>query len=33
MLIEDGGIAPEKVLVADLWVRAIGEGKLAARAW
>ena len=29
MLIEDGGIAPEKMLVADLWVRAIGEGKLA----
>jgi 23S rRNA (adenine2030-N6)-methyltransferase len=29
MLIEDGGIAPEKILVADLWIRAIGEGKLA----
>lgn len=29
MLVEDGGIAPEKILVADLWVRAIGEGKLA----
>ncbi len=29
MLIEDGGIEPAKVLVADLWVRAIGEGKLA----
>ncbi len=29
MLIEDGGIEPEKILVADLWVRAIGEGKLA----
>ena len=28
MLIEEGGVAPEKVLVADLWVRAIGEGKL-----
>lgn len=28
MLIEDGGVAPEKVLVADLWVRAIGEGPL-----
>ena len=29
LLIEDGGIAPEKLLVADLWVREIGEGKLA----
>ena len=29
MLIEDGGVAPDKILVADLWVRAIGEGKLA----
>lgn len=29
MLIEQGGIAAEKLLVADLWVRAIGEGKLA----
>ena len=29
MMIEDGDIAPEKLLVADLWVRAIGEGKLA----
>jgi 23S rRNA (adenine2030-N6)-methyltransferase len=29
VLIEDGGIAPEKLLVADLWVRAMGEGKLA----
>ncbi len=28
MLIEQGGIASEKLLVADLWVRAIGEGKL-----
>jgi len=28
MLIEQGGIAREKLLVADLWVRAIGEGKL-----
>lgn len=28
MLIEKGGIAAEKLLVADLWVRAIGEGKL-----
>lgn len=28
MLIEQGGVAPEKLLVADLWVRAIGEGKL-----
>ena len=28
MLIEQGGIAAEKLLVADLWVRAIGEGKL-----
>lgn len=29
MLIEEGGIAPDKLLVADLWIRAIGEGKLA----
>jgi 23S rRNA (adenine2030-N6)-methyltransferase len=29
LLIEDGGIAREKLLVADLWVREIGEGKLA----
>lgn len=29
LLIEDGGVAPEKLLVADLWVREIGEGKLA----
>ena len=29
MLIEDGGVEPAKVLVADLWIRAIGEGKLA----
>lgn len=29
MLIEEGGLAPEKVLVADLWVRAIDDGKLA----
>jgi 23S rRNA (adenine2030-N6)-methyltransferase len=29
MLIESGTIAPEKILVADLWVRALGEGKLA----
>jgi 23S rRNA (adenine2030-N6)-methyltransferase len=28
MLIEAGGVAPEKVLVADLWVRKIGEGPL-----
>ena len=28
MLIERGGIAAEKMLVADLWVRTIGEGKL-----
>lgn len=28
MLIEDGGVEPEKVLVADLWVRRIGEGPL-----
>jgi len=28
MLIEAGGIAPEKVQVADLWVRKIGEGPL-----
>lgn len=30
MLIEDGGIEPSKVLAADLWVRAIGDGKLSA---
>lgn len=29
MLIESGAIAPEKILLADLWVRALGEGKLA----
>lgn len=28
MLIEEAGVAPEKVLVADLWVRTVGEGKL-----
>ena len=29
VLIEDGGVAPEKLVVADLWVRAIeSEGKL-----
>jgi 23S rRNA (adenine2030-N6)-methyltransferase len=28
MLIEQGGIAAEKLLVVDLWVRAVGEGKL-----
>lgn len=28
MLIEDAGLEPAKVLVADLWVRAIGEGPL-----
>jgi 23S rRNA (adenine2030-N6)-methyltransferase len=28
MLIDEGGVAPEKVLVADLWVRTISEGKL-----
>jgi 23S rRNA (adenine2030-N6)-methyltransferase len=29
VLIEDGGVAPEKLLVADLWVRALtSEGKL-----
>ena len=28
MLIESGGIAPDKVLVVDLWVREIGEGPL-----
>jgi 23S rRNA (adenine2030-N6)-methyltransferase len=28
LLIEEGGLAPEKVMVADLWVRAIGEGSL-----
>ncbi len=29
LLIEDGGLPPEKVIAADLWTRAIGEGKLA----
>ena len=29
MLIENGGVEPAKVLVADLWIRTIGEGKLA----
>ncbi|MDP3736799.1 MAG: 23S rRNA (adenine(2030)-N(6))-methyltransferase RlmJ [Hyphomonadaceae bacterium] len=28
LLIEQGGIAPEKLLVADLWVREIGQGPL-----
>jgi 23S rRNA (adenine2030-N6)-methyltransferase len=28
VLIEEGGVAPEKVMVADLWVRPIGEGPL-----
>ncbi len=28
VLIEEGGMAPEKLLVADLWVRAIGQGPL-----
>jgi len=28
LLIEEGGIAPEKLLVADLWVREIGPGPL-----
>jgi 23S rRNA (adenine2030-N6)-methyltransferase len=28
VLIEEGGIAPDKLLVADLWVRTIGEGPL-----
>jgi 23S rRNA (adenine2030-N6)-methyltransferase len=28
MLIEDGGLAPEKILAVDLWVREIGEGPL-----
>jgi 23S rRNA (adenine2030-N6)-methyltransferase len=27
--IDEAGLAPDKLLVADLWVRAIGEGKLA----
>lgn len=30
LLIEQGGIAPDKLLVADLWVRAIGHGPLSA---
>jgi 23S rRNA (adenine2030-N6)-methyltransferase len=29
ILIEQGGIAPEKLLAVDLWVRAIGQGPLA----
>jgi len=28
VLIEEGGVAPDKLLVADLWVRAVGEGPL-----
>lgn len=28
MLIEDAGLAPEKILAVDLWVRKIGEGPL-----
>lgn len=28
MLIEEGGLSPEKLLVADLWVRPIGPGPL-----
>jgi 23S rRNA (adenine2030-N6)-methyltransferase len=28
-----GCVAPEKLLVADLWMRAIGEGKLSGPAW
>ena len=28
LLIDDGGLPPEKVIVVDLWTRAIGEGKL-----
>ncbi len=28
MLIEDGGISPDKLLVVDLWVREIGPGSL-----
>ncbi len=30
VLIETGGVAPEKVMVADLWVRAIEQGPLSA---
>jgi 23S rRNA (adenine2030-N6)-methyltransferase len=30
ILIEEGGVAPDKLLVADLWVRKIGEGPLSA---
>jgi len=29
ILIDQGGIAPEKLLAADLWVRAVGQGPLA----
>jgi 23S rRNA (adenine2030-N6)-methyltransferase len=30
VLIEEGGVAPDKLLAADLWVRKIGEGPLSA---
>jgi 23S rRNA (adenine2030-N6)-methyltransferase len=30
VLIEEGAVAPDKLLVADLWVRKIGEGPLSA---
>jgi 23S rRNA (adenine2030-N6)-methyltransferase len=30
ILIEEGDVAPDKLLVADLWVRKIGEGPLSA---
>jgi 23S rRNA (adenine2030-N6)-methyltransferase len=30
ILIEEGGVAPDKLLVADMWVRKIGEGPLSA---
>jgi 23S rRNA (adenine2030-N6)-methyltransferase len=30
ILIGEGGVAPDKLLVADLWVRAIGQGPLSA---
>jgi 23S rRNA (adenine2030-N6)-methyltransferase len=30
VLIEEGGVAPDKLIAADLWVRRIGEGPLSA---
>jgi 23S rRNA (adenine2030-N6)-methyltransferase len=30
ILIEEGGVAPDKLLVADMWVRKVGEGPLSA---